>query len=394
MLPPSDQPDRRSPEARLRAWWSATARGSTPGEVDVAAATTITGFVGLLVAALQAVLLVLHPPTDGIGPAGWVLAGLAITAGATASWSLVDRGTPLSVDQLLGVTVIGMAEVGLIVALAGGEPERELLLLWLAFGVAISSPTRAFMVLGVAYLTALLPLIGDSPDSREGAQLLIDALLWAALAALVALLFARLRRQRQASREDRVALTELARRDELTGLGNRRALQEVLEEVERAVEEGADPCTIGIFDLTGFKQINDRQGLREGDRCLQLVGQALERTLAAPARAFRWGGDEFVVVLPGRPLAAAAPAVQHVQAALADCCRDSNGRALATRWGVAELGPEISLADALAAADLELLEQKGLEREPGSPGGSPASRARLDSPAKGSAEAETPRPGR
>ncbi len=39
-----------------------------------------------------------------------------------------------------------MAEVGLIVALAGGEPERELLLLWLAFGVAISSPTRAFMV--------------------------------------------------------------------------------------------------------------------------------------------------------------------------------------------------------------------------------------------------------
>lgn len=98
MLPPSDQPDRRSPEARLRAWWSATARGSTPGEVDVAAATTITGFVGLLVAALQAVLLVLHPPTDGIGPAGWVLAGLAITAGATASWSLVDRG----VEQLLG----------------------------------------------------------------------------------------------------------------------------------------------------------------------------------------------------------------------------------------------------------------------------------------------------
>lgn len=72
----------------------------------------------------------------------------------------------------------------------------------------------------MAYLTALLPLIGDSPDSREGAQLLIDALLWAALAALVALLFARLRRQRQASREEWVALTELARRDELTGLGN------------------------------------------------------------------------------------------------------------------------------------------------------------------------------
>ncbi len=347
---------------RALAWWRST--GEHAHEVDTVSATKLTAVIALLIAAMQAVFLVINPPTHGLGSAGWVLGAGLVTALAIGGWTLFDRRTPLQVDAIFLVAAAGMVQAAVICALTAGEPERQLIALWLALSTAISPRTRALMALSFAYLVGALPLIGTHIDTREGAQLLGDAMLWAVFAGLVHLLLAGVRRQRQAFQTERITLEDLARRDELTGLGNRRALQEALEELDRAVQ--ADELragTLAIFDIESFKEINDIDGLSAGDRCLRQLAESVRRTAPAGSGTFRWGGDEFVVVLPDHDLASARRVILTLQAAVADGCHTTTRRRLGTRWGLGELRQGVALGDALAAAEMELLEQKGSEPE-------------------------------
>ena len=93
--------------------------------------------------------------------------------------------------------------------------------------------------------------------------------------------------------------------DSLTGLGNRLAFDETLASRSRARAARARPLSVGIADLDDLKGINDRYGHLEGDRCLSEAARAIELSVRMTDRCFRWGGDEFVVVLPGADRAAA-----------------------------------------------------------------------------------------
>ncbi|GAB3283013.1 GGDEF domain-containing protein [Kineosporia babensis] len=96
--------------------------------------------------------------------------------------------------------------------------------------------------------------------------------------------FLRWRRQLQAARHE-------ARRDALTGLGNRRALMEALQ------ESGAAIAMLGIMDLDGFKPVNDRYGHHAGDQVLRTIAQRLQAVSAGHRiSAYRMGGDEFAVI--------------------------------------------------------------------------------------------------
>jgi diguanylate cyclase (GGDEF)-like protein len=341
---------------RLLGWWRST-EDLARSEVDTANATAIAGVVGLVVAALQIVYVVTHSPDTQVGSIGWVIAGALITAMIIGGWTLYDRPAPLGIDQLFALALAGMAEASVICALTGGEPERQLIVLWLALAAAISPPSRTLLALAAAYLAGALPLF---VHGGAASLLVSDALLWVVLAALVHRLLVGVRRQREAFRNERTTLRELARRDELTGLANRRALQEALDDLENAVQaEKSRAATIAILDIENFKQINDVEGLNAGDRCLRTIALALQRALPPGAGAFRWGGDEFVVLLPGHDLAAARPAILSLSNAISGACRGPDGRPVQTRWGLGELRKEVALEDALEAADLELLEEKG-----------------------------------
>ncbi|GAC1324815.1 MAG: hypothetical protein NVSMB25_22720 [Thermoleophilaceae bacterium] len=93
-------------------------------------------------------------------------------------------------------------------------------------------------------------------------------------------------------------LEEHARRDSLTGLLNRRQFHHaVSEELERAEHYG-HPVSLVVFDLDGFKEVNDERGHAEGDGVLRMVSGVLSDMTPASGEAYRLGGDEFALLLP------------------------------------------------------------------------------------------------
>jgi diguanylate cyclase (GGDEF)-like protein/PAS domain S-box-containing protein len=99
-----------------------------------------------------------------------------------------------------------------------------------------------------------------------------------------------------------VALQELAVRDSLTGLYNRRYLDETLErEVSRARREG-NPLALVMLDIDYFKRVNDTYGHQVGDEALRMLARTLLADIRAEDVACRYGGEEFLILLPNMPL--------------------------------------------------------------------------------------------
>jgi diguanylate cyclase (GGDEF)-like protein len=90
-------------------------------------------------------------------------------------------------------------------------------------------------------------------------------------------------------------LQQLADRDPLTGLANRRALPEIFRNIE------GNDATILFFDFDGFKQINDVYGHQVGDECLRRFASALNERFGKEGSVVRYGGDEFLVVVEDLP---------------------------------------------------------------------------------------------
>ncbi|MBA3865755.1 MAG: GGDEF domain-containing protein [Solirubrobacterales bacterium] len=150
------------------------------------------------------------------------------------------------------------------------------------------------LVAGLVAIAAglLAPLLLGSFSSSQALVLaIVEALCLIVLAVGVLVLGRRLR----ASHE---ALWELARRDELTGVGNYRSLHERLtEEIARHRRHSREFALV-LLDLDGFKQINEDFGHLEGDRLLSEIGRALSAEVRGGDSVFRQGGDEFAVIVP------------------------------------------------------------------------------------------------
>ncbi|MBR5970662.1 MAG: GGDEF domain-containing protein [Lachnospiraceae bacterium] len=113
-------------------------------------------------------------------------------------------------------------------------------------------------------------------------------------------LFHDLRREQLRIREEREAFLEESERDALTGLRNRRSLDEEAERVFERAYPAKTPFGIAILDLDDLKQINDSYGHAAGDNCLKRVGKALKQ-IQSDRRVLcaRFGGDEFVMLFEG-----------------------------------------------------------------------------------------------
>jgi len=93
-------------------------------------------------------------------------------------------------------------------------------------------------------------------------------------------------------------LQSLALTDELTGLANRRRLRALGEDEVKRSERSRRPFAVMLLDIDHFKRINDRYGHAVGDRCLQAFAQAIATSLRAVDGFGRWGGEEFMIIVP------------------------------------------------------------------------------------------------
>ncbi|HEU0203695.1 MAG TPA: ABC transporter substrate-binding protein, partial [Burkholderiaceae bacterium] len=110
-------------------------------------------------------------------------------------------------------------------------------------------------------------------------------------------------------------LEELAIRDPLTGLYNRRYLDDALErELQRAQRQGY-PVSVLVIDIDRFKQMNDEYGHQAGDAVLTALANELHASVRAGDLACRWGGEEFVLVMPMMSIEAAAARAEALRAA-------------------------------------------------------------------------------
>jgi two-component system, cell cycle response regulator len=163
------------------------------------------------------------------------------------------------------------------------------------------------------------------------------------------------------SLEDVKALQHMAATDPLTGLANRRGGEKhIASEIARARREKR-PLSCILLDVDRFKMVNDTFGHQAGDQLLRDISSLLRRTVRAYDVLVRWGGEEFLLVLPGVDLELARVLAERVRQAVE--MSDTHGIGPVTvSAGVARFDNDYDFAATLRTADQRLYEAKASGR--------------------------------
>ncbi|HEY0113589.1 MAG TPA: GGDEF domain-containing protein [Allosphingosinicella sp.] len=155
----------------------------------------------------------------------------------------------------------------------------------------------------------------------------------------------------------REKLKNQALRDQLTGLYNRRYMEDMLDRLARLSERTHRPLSAIMIDLDHFKRLNDEYGHAAGDMALRLAAEALVSGLRETDVACRYGGEELVVLLPDCSLEDARIKAEELRVRIANSSRD--GISVTASLGVSSM-PETSgsATSLLAMADAALYEAK------------------------------------
>lgn len=163
--------------------------------------------------------------------------------------------------------------------------------------------------------------------------------------------------------EARLEAENLARFDALTGVLSRRALGEALDmEVERAKRYGS-PLACLMLDLDHFKTFNDTYGHQFGDKVLHRIASVISEHCRTNDHLGRFGGEEFLIILPETRICGAMTLAERVRSAVAETTLDRNEEQITVSIGVTEWRDSDGSADRLIArADRALLEAKAAGR--------------------------------
>ena len=161
-----------------------------------------------------------------------------------------------------------------------------------------------------------------------------------------------------------LAAREAATRDPLTGAANRRHLEHALEREVSLVRRHGGSLALLMIDIDRFKQINDRFGHPGGDRCLMAVAACIAGCVRISDTLFRYGGEEFCVLLPRTRARGAARVGERVRRAVGALRIPAGAETirLSVSLGVASFAPGDSAAALLGKADAALYLAKGSGR--------------------------------
>jgi diguanylate cyclase (GGDEF)-like protein len=280
----------------------------------------------------------------------WTLIPLAI---AVVGFALVDRRLATAPQPELTIAsawVLSELAIAGSIALSGGP--RSPALAWLVIPL-VTLPARfssRAVAVGVALVSALLLLTTfgvDAPYIFDHPQSIVMPV---ALLVAVALLSSALMKSDLEHRSSSVI-------DPLTGMLNRNALQTRIAELSQQAAILREPVALVVGDLDHFKAINDGHGHAAGDAVLKDVAYRMRKALRAYDLAYRLGGEEFLIVLPGSDGANAATVAESLRRAIAD--DPIAGLLVTISFGVSASKPgEFEYDDVFTQADLALYRSK------------------------------------
>ena len=251
----------------------------------------------------------------------------------------------------------------------------------LMFGMFVVSPAHMMWV--SAYAVALFAVTAGAmcwldpvryPAAVEFGHFLMVATMVptvSVLAVRLSRMRERLRRRRHELAEALTQIRELVTRDELTGLINRRHMQELIEhEHQRCTRSGQSFC-LAKLDIDRFGAINDAHGYPVGDAVLRAVAQeALQQVRASDVLA-RWGGEEFMLMLPDTRASLVRGGLERLQQRVAALRIVHGSQALSVTLsaGIAERHAGESIEQTIERAGAALAEAKATQRGPAAAGG-------------------------
>jgi diguanylate cyclase (GGDEF)-like protein len=206
------------------------------------------------------------------------------------------------------------------------------------------------------------------PAGVEVAYFLVTVIVICGVVVLASRLSAmreRLREQRRELQQALVRIKELATHDELTGLLNRRRMQELLQEEHERSQRTGHPWCVALIDLDHFKQVNDQLGHPAGDEVLRGLAHSGRGQIRKSDVLARWGGEEFVLLLRDAELGAARAVVERWRQALAAQPLRAGNVMVPLRFsaGVAQHLPGEAVEQTLARADEALYGAKSRGRD-------------------------------
>ena len=272
-----------------------------------------------------------------------IIAG--ISSGVGYSW--VTGNTRVGGLVLAFIACGGCVSVGLVV----GEPGLFWLYPCLVTTFFLVSP-RIAIVLNVASVLVLI-LVGSPFSSQvQMWSFASTAMVVSACAYVFAL----------RNKDQRVRLEQLATIDPLTGVKNRRSMDEALNLAAATAERTGQSYALVLLDLDHFKAINDTYGHSVGDAVLMELVALIEHNTRRTDQMFRYGGEEFVLLLPGVDGVNLQGVMNNLQQLLRKRLQHP-GRSVTASFGVALLGHGESVGSWLHRADNALYEAKEAGRD-------------------------------
>lgn len=156
-------------------------------------------------------------------------------------------------------------------------------------------------------------------------------------------------------------LEEMASTDALTGALNRRGGDAVLEAAMRSAADSGAPLTVVLCDLDHFKQVNDTHGHVVGDRVLRGLARVMRQEMRGDDSLVRAGGEEFLVVLPGAPIAGGLALAERIRSA-AEVAPDPDAGVVTVSAGVAQWDGQESVLALVERVDQALYAAKAAGR--------------------------------
>ena len=337
-------------------------------------ATLAMGLMAAGVLAMHYFVWVGSAPATPVG--WWTVASLGGMAGfwglIRSGWSRRLQDPSLTVPQMLYAIVCGVVAYGLVGEGRGGV--FPIVMVIIAFGMFQLRPREVSAVglfavgmfgLVMSWMAWRRPEV-YVPRVELGHFLLVATMMPAMslLAGRLSRMRERMRRQKQDLAQAVSRIQELATRDELTGLPNRRHMMELMEqELRRCVRSGHTFC-LAVIDIDHFKQVNDTHGHGVGDEVLTQLAYEMQGALRLSDVLARWGGEEFVAMLSDSRAALARGGVERVRDTVAGLSCQAEGVVLqvTVSIGLAEHHAGESVAQTLARADRALYEAKAKGR--------------------------------